>query len=167
MKIVAVRGDITEVDVDAVVHPVESRSSESGEGLPYLGDTLVARAGVEVQAEATAHGPIRVGEAILTTGGRLRCKYVIHAPVGSDGDVLDPDDPDGIKRSTLAALRCAAGSRLRSVAIPASANGLESTQALISALRDFDAEGGLEEVFIVGENGKIVKAIKKAIGTGN
>jgi O-acetyl-ADP-ribose deacetylase (regulator of RNase III) len=167
MKIVAVRGDITQVDVDAVVHPVGARSSETGEPPLLAHDDLVERAGFEVEAEATSRGPIRVGEAILTTGGDLRCKYVIHAPVARASDVFDPDDPEGIKRSTLAALRCAAGSRLRSVAIPASAHRLGATEALISALRDFDAEGGLEEVFIVGENGRIVKAIKKAIGSGN
>jgi O-acetyl-ADP-ribose deacetylase len=162
MKIVAVHGDITEVDVDAVVRSVEERSPET----PYQSDGLVERAGAEVEAEATAHGPIQVGEAILTTGGRLRCRYVIHAPLGHD-EPNDPDDPEGIKRSTLAALRCAAGSRLRSVAFPALAARLGGTQALISALRDFDAEGGLEEVFIVGENGEVVSAIKKAIGSGN
>jgi O-acetyl-ADP-ribose deacetylase (regulator of RNase III) len=167
MKIVAVRGDITQVDVDAVVHPVEATSSGTGEPPFFAHDDLVERAGFEVEAEAAARGPIHVGEAILTTGGDLRCKYVIHAPVAQASDVFDPDDPEGIKRSTLAALRCAAGSRLRSVAIPASAHWLGAPEALISALRDFDAEGGLEEVFIVGENGEIVKAIKKAIGSGN
>ena len=167
MKIVAVRGDITQVDVDAVINPGEARSAEMGGGPARWADGLVARAGLEVESEATARGPIHVGEAMLTTGGRLRCKYVIHAPVGRNAEVLDPDDPEGVKRSTLAALRCAAGSRLRSVAIPASAAGVDATLALISALRDFDGESELEEVFIVGENGEIVSAIKKAIGSGN
>ena len=163
MKIVAVRGDITQVDVDAVVNSAELRTVEAGE----QSDTLVERAGLEVEAEAMAHGPIHVGEAMLTTGGRLRCKYVIHAPAGQGLEAPDPEDPEGVKRSTLAALRCAVGGRLRSLAIPAFASGTGATRALISALRDFDAEGGLEEVFIVGENGEIVSAIRKEIGSGN
>ena len=163
MKIVAVRGDITQLDVDAVVNPAVASSREAGE----QNNELVERAGLEVEMEATARGPIHVGETMLTTGGRLRCKYVIHAPVGRGSESLDPDDPEGVRRSTLAALRCAAGSRLRSVAIPALAAGVGATHALISALRDFEAEGGLEEVFIVGENGEIVSAIKKEIGSGN
>jgi len=169
MKIVALRGDITQVDVDAVVNPVDARSAgaETGDVSPIGSDELVERAGSEVETETTAHGPIQVGEAMLTTGGRLRCKYVIHAPVGQRPEAPDPDDPEGIRKSTLAALRCAAGGRLRSVAIPASAARLGEAQVLISALRDFDAEGGVEEVFIVGENGEIVSAIKKAIGSGN
>jgi O-acetyl-ADP-ribose deacetylase (regulator of RNase III) len=157
MKIVAVRGDIAQVDVDAVVSPTEAGPRHE----------LVERAGREVETEATARGPIQVGEAMLTTGGDLRCKYVIHAPVGQGSEAFDPDDPEGVKKSTLAALRCAVGSGLRSLAIPASATGMGATHALISALRDFDAEGGLEEVFIVGENGEIVSAIKKEIGSGN
>ncbi len=163
MKIVAVRGDITQVDVDAVVNSEELRSVGAGE---QNGD-LVERAGLEVEAKAMARGPIHVGEAMLTTGGRLRCKYVIHEPAGRGAEAPDPEDPEGIKRSTLAALRCAAGVRLRSLAIPAFASGTGATEVLISALKDSDAEGGLEEVFIVGENGEIVSAIKKAIGGGN
>jgi len=163
MRIVAVRGDITQVDVDAVVNPSEAGSREIG--MPV--DELIERAGREVETETMARGPIQVGEAMLTTGGQLRCKYVIHAPVGRGADAPDPDDPEGVKKSTLAALRCAAGGRLRSVAIPAFASGTGATRALISALRDFDAEGGLEEVFIVGKNGEVVSAIKKEIGSGN
>jgi O-acetyl-ADP-ribose deacetylase (regulator of RNase III) len=106
-----------------------------------------------------ARGPLRVGEAMLTTGGRLRCKYVIHAPVS---DTAMPVDPEGVAMSTRAALRCAAGSRLRTVAIPAFPRGELATRALVKALRDFD-EDGLEEVFIVAPNGRIVSAIKKEI----
>jgi len=142
MKIVAVWGDITQVDVDAVVC-AEAGPREIGR----RNDELVRWAGQEVESEAQARGPIHVGEAMLTTGGRLRCKYVIHAPMVETSEALDPE---GVKKSTLAALRCAAGGRLRSLAIPALASGEGVTQALISALKDFDEEGGVEEVFIVG-----------------
>jgi len=144
MKIVAIWGDITQVDVDAVVNCAEAGPREIGR----KNDELVRWAGQEVESEAQARGPIHVGEAMLTTGGRLRCKYVIHAPMGETSEALDPE---GVKKSTLAALRCAAGSRLRSLAIPALASGEGVTQALISALKDFDEKGGVEEVFIVGE----------------
>lgn len=158
MKIIAVHGDITQVDVDAVVNP-----GETGEPPGSLGRALMRQGGEEVEAEATAHGPIQVGEAMITTGGNLKCMYVIHAPA-------EGDDPEGVKQSTLAALRCAAGSRLRSVAIPALSDNEQASFALVSALRDFDREGGshdLTEVFIVGENGEVVSSIKRFINTGN
>jgi hypothetical protein len=158
MKIIAMQGDITQVDVDAVVVPVET-----DQGLRRrIEDRLLQHAGNEVEAETAARGPLRVGEAMLTSGGKLRCRYVIQAPVGAKR----PSDAEGVKKSTLAALRCAAGSRLRSVAIPAFPRGEIATGALISALMDFHREGGLEEIFIVGQ-GEIVSAIRREIATEN
>ena len=166
MKIVAVQGDIAEVDVDAVVNPADATSRGIGQkgGKARRPRRLVERAGEEVESEAVARGPVHIGEAMLTTGGRLRCKYVIHAPMGGRSDSLDPEF---VKQSTLAALRCAAGSGLRSVAIPALPSGEAATRALVNALKAFDEENGLEEVFIVGQNGEIVSAIKKELGRGN
>src|SRR3989304_7407811 len=95
MKIVAVWGDITQVDVDAVVC-AEAGPREIGR----RNDELVRQAGQEVESEAQARGPIHVGEAMLTTGGRLRCKYVIHPPkVGTS----EAPRPEGGQRSTPAA----------------------------------------------------------------
>jgi O-acetyl-ADP-ribose deacetylase (regulator of RNase III) len=166
MRIVAVRGDIAKVDVDAVVNPADATPHEFGHksGRPRKPRRLVERAGQEVESEAAARGPVQVGEAMLTTGGRLRCKYVIHAPMGERSEALDPE---GVKKSTFAALHCAAVSGLRSVAIPALRSGVGVTRALVNALKDFDEESGLEEVFIVGGNGEIVSAIKREIGSGN
>ncbi len=147
------QGDITEVDVDAVVNPAESVPKQRRRAE----DRLVQNAGSEVAAEAAARGPLRVGDAMLTSGGKLRCRYVIHAPVS---EASHSRNAEAVKISTLAALRCAAGNRLRSVAIPAFPRGEKATRALVSALTDFDREGGLEEIFIVGK-GEVVSAIKK------
>ena len=56
--------------------------------------------------------------------------------------------------------------RLRSVAIPAFPRGEIATGALVSALMDFNREGGLEEIFIIGQ-GEIVSAIRRRIATEN
>jgi O-acetyl-ADP-ribose deacetylase (regulator of RNase III) len=158
MRIITIQGDITQVDVDAVFVPVDA-----GPGLRRrVEDRLLQHAGNEVEAETAARGPLRVGEAMLTSGGKLRCRYVIQAPLGAQR----PTDAEGVKMSTLAALRCAAGSRLRSVAIPAFPRGEQATGALVSALMDFNQEGGLEEIFIVGQ-GEIVCAIKRKIASEN
>jgi O-acetyl-ADP-ribose deacetylase (regulator of RNase III) len=158
MRITTIQGDITQVDVDAVFVPVDADP-----GLRRrIEDRLLQHAGNDVEAESAARGPLRVGEAILTSGGRLRCRYVILAPLGAKR----PSDAEGVKMSTLAALRCAAGSRLRSVAIPAFPRGEQATVALVSALQDFHREGGLEEIFIIGQ-GEIVSALKRRIASEN
>jgi O-acetyl-ADP-ribose deacetylase (regulator of RNase III) len=159
MRIIAMQGDITEVDVDAVVVPVDK-----DQGLRRrIEDRLLQHAGNDVEEETAARGPLQVGETMMTFGGKLRCRYVIQAPLGQ---ARHESDAEGVKKSTLAALRCAAGSRLRSVAIPAFPRGEQATGALVSALMDFNLEGGLEEIFIVG-HGEIVGVIKRRIDTGN
>ena len=97
---------------------------------------------------------------MLTTGGRLRCKYVIHAPMDGRSDSLVPEI---VKLSTLAVFRFAAGRGLWSVTIPALPSGEATTRQLVGALETFNEENGLEEVFIIGQNGEIVSAIKKEI----
>ncbi len=152
MKISAIQGDITQVDVDAIVFP-----AEEDKGLKRrIEDRLLEHAGAEVEQETVARGPLHVGDAILTSGGNLRCRYVIHAPMTAED----------VRRSTLAGLRCAAGNRLRTVAIPAFPRGEQAMSALVSALLDFNLEGGLEEIFIVGR-GEIVGTLEKRIGPDN
>ena len=156
MKISAIQGDITQVDVDAIVFP-----AEEDKGLRRrIEDRLLERAGAEIEQETVARGPLQVGDAILTAGGNLRCRYVIQAPMTGGKQKTDAED---VKKSTLAALRCAAGNRFRTVAIPAFPRGEQATSALVSALLDFNLEGGLEEIFIVGQ-GEIVGTIRRRIG---
>ena len=160
MKITALRGDITTVDVDAIMIPATPRRLEQRR----IEDQLAERAGIEIQAETAARGPIDVGEVMMTTGGRLRCRYVIHAPISTDERIVDPE---GVKKSTLAALRCAAGSGFRSLAIPAFPRGESATRAFVSAIRDFDRGSSLEEILIVAQSGEIVSALKKEISASN
>src|SRR3972149_9435795 len=69
MKIVAVWGDITQVDVDAVVC-AEAGPREIGR----RNDELVRQAGQEVESEAQARGPLHVGGGLVTTGGGAPCQ---------------------------------------------------------------------------------------------
>lgn len=160
MKIVAVLGDITDVDVDAVISPADAPQ----ELRRRIEDRLVHQAGRDVEHETVARGPLQVGEAMLTTGGRLRCRYVIHAPFRAGASV---EDPDVVKQSTLAALRVAAGSGLRSVAIPAFPRAENATKALVRAIREFDEEGGLDEVLLVAGNDRVEEEIRKEIAERN
>ncbi|RLE47642.1 MAG: macro domain-containing protein, partial [Candidatus Methanomethylicota archaeon] len=78
--------------------------------------------GVEIELEARKHAPIPVGEAIFTGAGKLKAKYVIHAPT-----MERPAMKIGIENVRLAmraALKCAESLGLRSIAFP----GLEPTR---------------------------------------
>ena len=67
MKIVAVQGDIAEVDVDAVVNPADATSRGIGQkgGKARRPRRLSSGLGEEVESEAVARGPVQVGEAML------------------------------------------------------------------------------------------------------
>lgn len=74
MPLIIVRNDITKMPVDAIVNSTDPSLQASG-GL----DALIRRAGgARLSAECERLGTCAVGEAKITVGGDLPCKYVIH-----------------------------------------------------------------------------------------
>jgi O-acetyl-ADP-ribose deacetylase len=72
-------GDITEQETDAIVNAANS-SLLGGGGV----DGAIRRAGgpnilEECKAIRATHGECQTGEAVITSGGRLKAKHVIHA----------------------------------------------------------------------------------------
>jgi O-acetyl-ADP-ribose deacetylase len=68
-------GDITELEVDAIVNAA-SRALEGGGGVD---GAIHAAAGPELVQASRALGPIETGGAVITPGFRLPARYVIHA----------------------------------------------------------------------------------------
>ena len=112
-----VDGDIASQAVDAIVNAAND-ALWMGAG---VAGAIKARGGVEIEREAMAQGPIAVGGAVVTGGGRLPARHVIHAAVmGQDLQT----DAETIRRATAAALQAAAGLGLTSVALPALGTGV-------------------------------------------
>jgi O-acetyl-ADP-ribose deacetylase len=80
MKITFVRGDITEQDVDAIVNAANHTLLGGG----GVDGAIHRRGGPEILAECQKirqeryHDGLPTGEAVATTGGRLRARWVIH-----------------------------------------------------------------------------------------
>jgi O-acetyl-ADP-ribose deacetylase (regulator of RNase III) len=71
------QGDISQAQVDAVVNAANNHLW-MGAG---VAGALKRAGGIAIESEAVAKGPIDVGEAIVTSAGALRARYVIHAAV--------------------------------------------------------------------------------------
>ena len=163
MRIEIRRGDITEQrDVDAIVNAANT-DLILGAG---VAGAILRKGGDEIDREARAKGPIRLGEAVATFAGRLPNAYVIHAAAMGyrREDEMVPKRPGSlssaaiIRDATMNSLRRAEELKLASVAFPALATGVaafpldECAQVMIGAVREYAAQNpasGIERVVFV------------------
>ena len=78
-------GDLTQTEYDAVVIPTNSRLLPSGE----IRCKVIREAGPKVQVECNVItqkiSNVPVGRAVITSGGNLKSRFIIHARAGHDG----------------------------------------------------------------------------------
>lgn len=118
-----VHGDITRMEVDAIVNAANSGLLGGG-GV----DGAIHGAGGPAIMEACrairdAQGGCPTGEAVITTGGRLPAPYVIHAvgPVWHGGGQGEDEQLANAYRSSI---RVAAQHHLRTLAFPNISTGI-------------------------------------------
>lgn len=116
-RIVTRTGDITESSCDAIVNAANT-SLMLGAG---VAGAIARKGGPRVQAECDRVGPIALGEAAVTGGGKLAARYVIHA-AGMDlgGQVSE----QSLRATTRNSLRRASELGLSSLAFPAIGTGV-------------------------------------------
>jgi len=114
-----VEGDLTEETTDAIVNAANNDLILGG----GVAGAIARRGGAEIQRECSAHGPIAVGDAAITHGGRLPAAWVIHAASMRLGGRTTADN---LRGSTRRSLELAAEKSLRSIAFPAIGTGIAS-----------------------------------------
>jgi O-acetyl-ADP-ribose deacetylase (regulator of RNase III) len=156
-KIRLVRGDITDQDVDAVVNAANSSLMGGGGvdgAIHRRGGPAILEECRRIRKEEWPRG-LPAGKAVITTGGSLRARHVIHTvgPVWSGGQGGEP--------ATLAecysnSLRTAAQNGLRSVAFPSISTGAygypvrEASRVAMKAVKSYvESEGAPAEVMFV------------------
>lgn len=125
-EIKIIRADITSLECDAIVNAANNKL-EMGGG---VAGAIKKKGGKEIEEEALKKGPIDIGEAIATSAGKLRAKYVIHAAtMGMDFRT----DEEKIRNSCRNSLKVANNLKLGSLAFPALGCGVGAFPLLASA----------------------------------
>jgi O-acetyl-ADP-ribose deacetylase (regulator of RNase III) len=116
-KLRLVEGDITSLATDAIVNAANEHLV-LGAG---VAGAISRRGGPDIQRECSATGHCPVGQAVITGGGNLPARHVIHA-VGPHG--TDPRAGALLASATRSSLELATRHSLTSIAFPAISTGV-------------------------------------------
>jgi len=140
VEIHLVKGDITELEADAIVNAANPYL-EHGGGVALA---IVRKGGEIIQEESRRyvrdHGPVPVGGVAVTSAGRLRARYVIHAVGPRYGE---PDGDAKLASAIRSSLDKAEELGLRSIALPAISTGIygypyrRAAEIMASVLRSY------------------------------
>lgn len=112
-----VEGDITEMDTDAIVNAANDRLILGG----GVAGAIRKKGGPQIQAECDKIGGIFVGGAVITGGGNLKAKYVIHAVGPRMGE---GDEDEKLRNATVNTLKVADENNLESISFCAISAGI-------------------------------------------
>lgn len=116
-KIKILKGDITDMDVDAVVNAANTNLL-LGSG---VAGAIRKRGGDSIQKECDEIGSIPLGEAVITGAGSLKSKFVIHAAgMHLGGGVTE----ESLRMATKNSLIGADEKGIRTIAFPAIGTGV-------------------------------------------
>lgn len=112
-----IRGDITAMDVDAIVNAANSRLQHGG----GVAGAIVRKGGAIIQEESDRIGFVPVGSCAITSGGALKAGHVIHAvgPRWGEGN-----EEAKLRSAVDSSLRLASQNSFRSLAMPAISAGI-------------------------------------------
>lgn len=165
-RVSVVTGDITKLEVDAVVNPANSQLLMGG----GVAGAILRAGGSKIQEEALKKAPTPIGKAVATTGGKLRAKYVIHAPTMTRPAM--PTNRENARLAAKAALECARQTGIESVAFPGLGTGVGGLDARDAAdvmvgeiKKHIEAGTTLKEIVLVGFGVQLTQAFEEAVGS--
>lgn len=158
------QGDLTKQVADAICNPANS--------LMYMGGgaagALKRAGGEEVEREALKHAPMPVGKAIAATAGKLRARWVVHAPTMERPAMRTTDEK--VHRATLAALRCADKVGAESIVVPGMGTGVggvsctNAAREMTKALQEFSlVSKSLKKIILCDLGDEMVNAWRNAL----
>jgi len=116
-KIKLIQGDITDLDVDAIVNAANAQLFLGG----GVAGAIRRKGGPTIQKECNEIGGTFVGGAVITTGGNLKAKRVIHAVGPHMGE---GDEDFKLTNAVLNSLKLMDDHELKIIAFPAISTGI-------------------------------------------
>lgn len=139
-EVVLVKGDITEAEVDVIVNAANPYLEHGG----GVARAIVRKGGEVIQEESREyvrrHGPVPVGGVAVTSAGRLRAKYIVHAVGPVYGD---PEGDAKLASAVRSSLEKAEELGASSIALPAISTGVfgypldRAAEIMASVFRDY------------------------------
>jgi len=162
-KIKLIQGDITELNTDVIVNAANAQLIMGG----GVAGAIRRKGGPLIQEECNKIGESFVGGAVITTGGNLKAKHVIHAigPRMGEGE-----EDEKLKNAILNSLKLMDEHELKSIAFPAISTGIfgypkeKCAKIMISAAREYlSGETQIEEVVFCLYSKPDFKVFKKEL----
>lgn len=114
-----VQGDITELETDVIINAANNQLILGG----GVAGAIRKKGGPTIQEECNKIGCTFVGGAVITTGGNLKAKHVIHAVGPRMGE---GNEDQKLKNATLNSLKLMDEHNLKTIAFPAISTGIFS-----------------------------------------
>ena len=112
-----VQADITDLDTDVIVNAANAQLILGG----GVAGAIRRTGGSTIQEECNKIGGTFVGGAVITTGGNLKAKFVIHAVGPRMGE---GDEDSKLTNAVLNSLKLMDEHKLKTVAFPAISTGI-------------------------------------------
>jgi O-acetyl-ADP-ribose deacetylase (regulator of RNase III) len=156
-KVSLIQGDITDMDIDAIVNAANS-SLMGGGGVD---GAIHGRGGPRILEECKRlrarewPGGLPTGKAAITTGGNLKAKYVIHTvgPIWRGGTGKEPELLAGAYRNSL---KLAVSKGVKTIAFPSISTGAygypieRASRIALTTVKNFlEKEDDLDKVMFV------------------
>ncbi|XP_056156061.1 protein mono-ADP-ribosyltransferase PARP14 isoform X2 [Lampris incognitus] len=169
LQVLVRHGDITKEHVDALVNA-------ANENLDHCGGVAAALSkagGPQVQKESTVlvrqTGKIPTGDVVMTTGGKLYCKALLHAVGPVWGGGVGGRERALLEKVVLSTLKLAKTLECQSLAMPCISSGIFGVpvkvcaEAIVTAIREFVRQGqSLNKVILIDNRVEVLQAMQEA-----
>lgn len=156
------QGDITTFEGDAIVNAANTQLVlDKG-----VAGAIRQAGGPAIQQECAGYGPIGLGQAMITSGGKLAARFVIHAVIMGD----EPTTPSTIRQATESALHLAAEHGATRIGMPVLGSGVgrmpleDAARAMLSAIRNSPDADQVDVIVLYGYRDEHAERLETLLG---